>query len=124
MFTKLFKKSHDPYELDGRWYRMRISFIDENMSILKSDIPVSQPGVFPTNMVYDASYNENIFKIHVVNGLIIDYIINPIEGNLTIENISLSEDVPTGIPVNSSKFNMPLDSSTATVDIYLYIVKR
>lgn len=25
MFTKLFKKSHDPYELGGRWYKIRVN---------------------------------------------------------------------------------------------------
>jgi len=35
MFTKLFKKSHDPYELGGRWYKVTVSSAG---AILASDI--------------------------------------------------------------------------------------
>lgn len=33
MFTKLFKKSHDPYELGGRWYKIRIVSDDSGWSV-------------------------------------------------------------------------------------------
>ena len=35
MFTKLFSKSHDPYELKGRWYRVKMV----NGSVVDTDLP-------------------------------------------------------------------------------------
>ena len=32
MFTKLFKKSHDPYELGGRWYRITYKITSSSSS--------------------------------------------------------------------------------------------
>lgn len=39
MFTKLFNKSHDPYELKGRWYKMTISAGEDSETVIESDIP-------------------------------------------------------------------------------------
>lgn len=40
MFTKLFKKSHDPYELGGRWYRIKST----PTRILESDLEIDFTG--------------------------------------------------------------------------------
>jgi len=37
MFTKLFKKSHDPYELGGRWYKVVVD--KPNAKVIESDLP-------------------------------------------------------------------------------------
>ncbi len=58
MFTKLFKKSHDPYELGGRWYKIRVS---SDSVIIKSDIEgVSISG---THVVLPAGYKIIAFNV-------------------------------------------------------------
>ena len=37
MFTKLFKKSHDPYELGGRWYKFETDDVHASSPVYKCD---------------------------------------------------------------------------------------
>lgn len=56
MFTKLFKKSHDPYELGGRWYKISIDVDRSDFSIISSDIPKYEWGdsVFGIGLAFES----------------------------------------------------------------------
>lgn len=123
MFTKLFKKSHDPYELGGRWYKIRVSFIGGNISVIKSDIQQSpdDPGPDLSYLAYYAHYEDTIYEVGILNGLVIDYIVDPLDdGTVVLDDIRSTVRSITG--KRYSLISIPENSAIGTVDLYMYIV--
>lgn len=56
LFSKLFKRSHDPYEIPGRWYHFSIDRVNQ---VFLCDIPIHDI-TYSTNNVAFRLENEDI----------------------------------------------------------------
>jgi hypothetical protein len=111
MFTKLFKKSFDPYELGGRWYRFRVS---SDGSIIESDIEGLTVEQLSTNIRFMLPIDFCIIDVK-------DYYKNTPSSVATL-------GPSRGALANGVQFVQYLTSTlgklTPYVDIYAYCVKR
>ena len=62
MFTQIFSKSHNPYELKGRWYKISVDVDGSDFSLISSDIPQYDWGdsAFNIAMIFDRNTGEII----------------------------------------------------------------
>lgn len=120
MFTKLFKKSHDPYELGGRWYKISIDADREDFSIISSDISLYELGdtVFNIGIVFET--NEIIF----VNCDILSIV--PVPKSLTGGDYSLPANYRVEYDefkyYNFSLYDFTNGSVSGKIDLYVYAI--
>ena len=106
MFTKLFKKSHDPYELGGRWYKIRVS---SGSAIIESDIEgVTING---THLVLPAGYFINTFTV-VYKG-------TPTKSSLFPQNIGVESSGQHYVSFTTSTL---LQSLPPYIDLYIHCI--
>ena len=121
MFTDLFKKSHDPYDLGGRWYKMRLKN-DESASIIISDIPELPIEEMPDSFGYILQEEGDYIGVNIAFGILVDFVIVPVSGNITYSDIESAfySDPFVASYVGFNKAQL----SGGTVDLYLYIVRK
>lgn len=115
MFTKLFTRSHFPYELKGRWYKLTVSADEDTgyLSVIKSDIPVFDEDA----PAFGYSVEDNI--LFVMNGYVLDYTYIALSGSPG--RFAWTNAVDPDIGALSS---IPIENAFgALFDLYLYIVK-
>lgn len=122
MFTKLFSKSYDPYELKGRWYRVKIV----NGSVVETDLPncTTELALQSSNTVMQVVSTDN--KLRFLSAVI------------DLDRPALADSISSGSAVmgtttfgfyyNIKGINVSLGTTTILNQcsgyIYLYAVKR
>ena len=119
MFTKLFDKSHFPYELKGRWYKLTVSADPDTgyLSVLKSDIPVFDEDA----PAFGYTIEDNI--IFIINGYVLDCTFMTLSGSVNTGVIHWGNEVDPDMGVISSFVADGLSGTGALFDLYLYVVK-
>ena len=117
MFTKLFTRSHFPYELKGRWYKFTVSTDADTgyLSVVKSDIPVFDEDA----PAFGYSVEDNI--LFVFNGYVLDATFMTLSGAVNSRGLYWTNEIDPDIGVLSSVISE--DAVGALFDLYLYIVK-
>lgn len=109
MFTKLFQKSHDPYELGGKWCRIKST----PTSVLESDLVVEFTGS-TSSVQYTLPAGYKIMRVDLL------YEFAPV-GSAAV-NVSPSIRIlPDG---RQAFYSTTLPKLAEYFEIYLYVVKR
>ena len=122
MFTDLFKKSHDPYDLGGRWYRMQLHNESESgvASVISSDIPELSPEEMPTSFGYLLQEEGDYIGVNIAFATLVDFVVVPTSGSITYSDINSTFNGQF-LPASYVGFYRPHFSGT--VDLYLYLVR-
>lgn len=109
MFTKLFKKSHDPYELGGRWYKISVHRNGDSLELAHSDLPD-----------LDATLGGTLLFVFPLSYRIVDYqvVYTTLSSGTTVSGtpgIRLIDDGRQAISLSVSRLN--------DFDIYVYLIK-
>lgn len=117
LFTKLFDRSHFPYELKGRWYKLTV-FADPDtgyFSVLRSDIPIFDEDA----PAFGYSTSDN--SIFVVNGYVLDFTYMTLSGAVYGGAMTCGNEINPDMGVISS---ITADGLRDVIfDLYLYVVK-
>lgn len=133
MFTQIFSKSHNPYELKGRWYKLSVEYDGINYKLISSDIPIKDPvtsGTLhidgPTILLNPVDSLQRLFNLDIID------IVCNLKAARNGENISTEyvyhEINVTDVGDMSVKmdcFNFPGSDNERTpcsFDIYLYAI--
>jgi hypothetical protein len=120
MFTKLFKKSNDPYELGGRWYKISINADRDDFSIISSDISRYEWGdtVFNIGMLFENN------DITFVNCDVLSIV--PVLKSVTNGTCSLPANYGGGYDgfnyYNFSLHDFTGGNVTGKIDLYVYAI--
>lgn len=120
MFTDLFKKSHDPYDLGGRWYKMRIQNESENITVISSDIPEVPAGVTPDEFGYMLNDGPEYTALNITFGTLTDFTVVPVDGNFEYNSF---EQRFMSSPFAISSLSFKPQNVTGPFDLYLYVVR-
>ena len=120
MFTDLFKKSHDPYDLGGRWYKMRIQNESENITVISSDIPKVPAGVTPDEFGYMLNDGPEYTTLNIAFGTLTDFTVVPVDGNVEYNSFE-QRFTSSQFAISFISFNP--QNVTGTFDLYLYVVR-
>lgn len=122
MFTKLFGKSHDPYEMKGRWYKISVTPSETGYEFITTDIPVVDPSTYP-NIPFGLVLNPSRpGEIGLVKGIILDMKVIPLNFVLSSSDRVFKVDMKDN-PFPMSFFGVTSLSYGKICDVYIYVVK-
>ena len=122
MFTKLFSKSHDPYEMKGRWYKISVTPSEVGFEFITTDIPVIDPSSFPNVPFGLAVDTSKVGVIGLFKGIILDMKVLPLYGIFASSDSVFRVDMQQN-PIPVSYFGVSSLTYGRIYDIYLYVVK-
>lgn len=122
LFNKLFTKSHEPYDLKGRWYKISISIDAQGMIFNHPDIPVIDPSSFPDVPFGMAIDSNSPSQVGIFKGIILDMKVFPLKGNFTNSNAKFIADTKNN-PIPVSTFGLTTVAIGDVYDVYLYVVR-
>lgn len=123
LFNKLFTKSHEPYELKGRWYKMTFTVNDDGDFVINtSDIPAIDIQDVP-HVPFGYYVQPGNQKIMIFKGLVLDVKTIPVHGRFDSTGISFDSNMSNApVPMSLIEF-VNLDPGEI-FDIYLYVIKQ
>lgn len=122
MFTKLFSKSHDPYEMKGRWYKISVTPSETGYEFINTDIPVVDPSTYP-NIPFGLVLNPSQpGVIGLVKGIILDMKVIPLNFVLSSSDRVFKVDMKDS-PFPMSSFGVTSINYGNICDFYIYVVK-
>lgn len=113
LFTKLFERRQDPYDLKGRWYRVHVVSTGSSIAITHKDIPCSVNGVNGIRFAPSAAG-----KIYCVIDYIVDF--ETIAGT----NTNFAKSVNLSGVANVYTVYLPDVSRYSELDLYVYMVEK
>lgn len=122
MFTNLFSKSHDHYEMKGRWYKISLTPSEVGFEFITTDIPVIDPSSFPNVSFGLAVDPSQPARIGLFKGIILDMKVLPLYGIFASSDSGFRVDMKQN-PFPISYFGVSSLTYGCTYDIYLYVVK-
>lgn len=133
MFTQIFSKSHNPYELKGRWYKLSVEYNGAIYRLVSSDIPTVTPVPGeplhidgPAMLFFPVDPHTGVFNLDIID---IVCHLKTTENDKTISTESVYHEITFSAAgdenVKMDYFNFPTgteERTPCTFDIYLYAI--